>query len=267
MRRSRSVNFETETATAPHEERPLTYNLRRFGEALARADVEGALRRLAVERVLLRPFMNQKRSRFRPAASVLDAYLILQGTNEKMRTAVLESLSTNLGRASRDPISVLVRAIVPYRAAMVGGALLKSVHRDVRAVRYLLSRGLRPDQVAEEAAKPGQGIETWALAYTNASADEQARRRKEPVETPYSSRTPIEDAYGIVPPSSLRLAWTDGSGTVRRLDTLNLTLDDDGEPVRASISDAISLLRRLETAARRKAAIARARQGASGNDD
>jgi hypothetical protein len=62
------------------------------------------------------------------------------------------------------------------------------------------------------------------------------------------------------------LIWTGANGEVVECHTLPLFLDADGEPDWASWTKATVFFRRLETNARRKAAIAVARQGESDGD-
>jgi hypothetical protein len=247
-----------------------------FAQALAAGNVKKAVGELVALRAEFPATGKLRADHYARLAIVAHAYDVARGPDlESYQEELNAELERACGYPSKSIMRLLARTVIPYpEGEEAKGDNQKALSRDVRALRYLRRRKVRPDQIAAEAAKPGQGVEAWSRAYALARRTETEgaraitrRSRPRKPKTHPRAATLEDDPRGSIPPQSLRLIWTGANGEILEGHTLPLTLDADGEPDRRSWTAATTFFRRLETNARRKAAIAAAGRGGSDNDE
>ncbi len=229
--------------------------------AQLRTDVDGAARALRGWKMKLLSPPGGRAALYRGLGLALEASDVLEQVDDEVAVALYETLSAPRKYRPKKTLSTLVRAIMP------SGDDRRKRGAYVRALAHLRGLGVRGWEVEAEAKKPDSGVENWSRASSDIRGDEGEKSNLSIFEPVPGADTTDSLATETPAPASLRLIWTDATANIRMVHTLSLTLDDDGEPIRRSVTEAMRTLRGIELAARRKARIVAARACKKGAAD
>ena len=220
-----------------------------FSKALARDQPLMAVTAIrAVERNLRRRG-GGRLTTLHTLAGTLHAYEISMRFSNEVQERLREELNRLPAPVSRSLLGALRRRFTPlFEADPYSNAERRRHDRDVRALKHLVARGIRADQVEAEAAKPGQGPEAWSRAFTAS----RARATGRSVDAAHGfSRTSSLPAKGM-----LQVVWTDANGCTWAADPIELAVDALGTPTEAIWGAVTTLSNRQAMYARRRAAVA-----------
>ena len=218
---------------------PRLENLTAFEEALSASDVGSAVLELHRARARLAKRGAGRDQKACAFGTTLAALEIVRTLPVSMQSALHETINANEARTSRSLLGALRRATVPSFEADAENER-KNHNLEVQALSELDARGIAPEDVIEEAGKPGAGPTGWARAFRSARAERAAQ------EAEAAAR-----ALGKPPPlCGLRVLWGDEDRILGLYD-LAVELKANGRPTSAAWGELEKFARRQQAAERR----------------